>query len=104
MTTTTVYNLADGSVVELKTNPGAAPIVFLNGVIQQPGTYSLSGTNVIFDTPQKTWQWQQHYAWLPKRINGKWYWFTYVYRYWCLSPGGGFWRYGDDFDKLKDTK
>jgi hypothetical protein len=25
-----------------------------------------------------------------------------VYRYWCLAPGGGFWRYGDEFDILKE--
>jgi len=47
------------------------------------------------------WQWQQHYTWIPRRINGRWCWREYVYRYRCLSPGGGFWRYGDEFDVLK---
>lgn len=103
MTTTTVYNRPDGSVVELKTNPGCAPLVFLNGVIQQPGTYSLSGTNVIFDEAPLLTEWQPWYAWRPVRINGKWYWLTRVYRKFLLSPGGGFYKYGDAFDKLKET-
>ena len=39
---------------------------------------------------------------MPKRINGKWYrpgeW---VYRRWVMSPGGGYWKYGDDFDYMR---
>lgn len=39
---------------------------------------------------------------LPKRINGKWYkpgdW---VYRRYVLSPGGGYYKYGDDFDFMR---
>lgn len=103
MTTTTVYNRPDGSTVELKTNPGCAPMVFLNGVLQQTGSYSLSGTNVIFnDSKPLLSDWDPWYAWRPVRINGKWYWFTKVYRRFLSSPGGGFYKYGDTFDILKD--
>ena len=39
---------------------------------------------------------------IPKCINGKWYkpgdW---VYRRWVLSPGGGYYKYGDDFDFMR---
>ena len=51
----------------------------------------------------KFWVWRPWYAWYPKRINGRWYWREYVYRYHCLGPGGGFYRYGDEFDILKDV-
>lgn len=101
MTTHTVYQQAEGQVTVM-TNPGAAPIVVLNGVIQTPGSYSISSGGVTFDFKKEPWKWQRHYAWLPKRINGRWYWFKHVYRYWCIGPGGGFWRYGDDFDILKE--
>ena len=51
---------------------------------------------------KKPWIWEPWYAWYPKRINGRWYWREYVYRYWCLAPGSGFWRYGDEFSLLRD--
>jgi hypothetical protein len=51
---------------------------------------------------KQPWQWERHWTIVPRRINGRWYCREYVYRYWCLSPGGGFWRYGDEFDILKD--
>lgn len=46
--------------------------------------------------------WHSHYTLLPRKINGRWYWLTTVYRHFVLSPGGGFWRYGDSFDALRD--
>lgn len=103
MTTHTIYQTQKGEVT-LMTNPGCAPVVFLNGVIQQPGTYSLSGTNVIFDSPPLHSEWKPWFAWRPVRVNGKWYWFKQVYRQHLLSPGSGVYRYGDDFDVLKETK
>ena len=40
----------------------------------------------------------------PRRINGVWYApGSIVYRRFVLSPGGGFYEYGDDFDYLKWT-
>jgi hypothetical protein len=39
---------------------------------------------------------------LPKRINGRWYKAgSWVYRRWMPSPGGGYWKYGDDFDYMR---
>jgi hypothetical protein len=55
------------------------------------------------DSKKQPWLWQRWLAWYPKRINGRWYWGSYVYRAYVLSPGGGFWRYGDEFDILKDV-
>jgi hypothetical protein len=49
-------------------------------------------------------KWERHWTIFPRRINGRWYCRDYVYRYWCLSPGGGFWKYGDEFDVLRDSK
>ena len=46
--------------------------------------------------------WQQHYTLIPRKIKGRWYWLTCVYKHWSMSPGGGFWQYGDEFDILKD--
>lgn len=46
--------------------------------------------------------WKKHYCLLPKHINGKWYWLTYVYKHFQFSPGGGFWKYGDTFDALRN--
>lgn len=47
-------------------------------------------------------KWHQHYTLIPRQINGRWYWLTYVYKHWCLHPDGNFWQYGDEFDILKD--
>lgn len=60
-------------------------------------------TGVILDelTPENPWK-PYKLKLLPKRINGKWYkpgdW---VYRRRVLSPGGGFYQYGDDFDFMR---
>ena len=41
----------------------------------------------------------------PRLINGRWYLpGDTVYRRWVLSPGGGYWQWGDDFDRLKWTE
>lgn len=51
---------------------------------------------------QKAWKWEQHWTIVPRQINGRWYCREYVYRQWRLAPGGGFWKYGDEFDILKE--
>ena len=39
---------------------------------------------------------------LPKRINGKWYKpGSWVYRKFVMTPGGGYYKYGDDFDYMR---
>jgi hypothetical protein len=54
-----------------------------------------------YQTPENPWQ-KYQIKLIPKRINKKWYkpgeW---VYRRYVLSPGGGYWKYGDDFDYLR---
>jgi hypothetical protein len=58
----------------------------------------------ILDELGKTNPWEPWYAWRPKRVNNKWYWCTWIYRRFVLSPGGGFYVYGDQFDYLKWEK
>jgi hypothetical protein len=51
--------------------------------------------------PGNPWQ-KYRLKLLPKRINGKWYKAgSWVYRRWMPSPGGGYWKYGDDFDFMR---
>ena len=51
--------------------------------------------------PENPWQ-KYQLKLLPKRINGKWYRpGSWVYRRWVLTPGGGYYRYGDDFDYMR---
>ena len=47
-------------------------------------------------------KWERHYCIRPRRVNGRWYWLEYVYRKFVLSPGGGFYKYGTEFDVLRD--
>jgi len=52
--------------------------------------------------PFKTNPWEPYYTFRPRRIRGRWYWLEQIYRRWHLSPGGGFWEYGDVLDFLRD--
>lgn len=61
------------------------------------------GPGRMWDTGKPP-EWKRYYCIRPRRINGRWYWLDYVYRKFVLSPGGGFYRYGDEFDILKDTE
>lgn len=46
-------------------------------------------------------KWRPKRVWLPKRIKGQWYWpGSIVYVRFILSPGGGYYTYGDIFDYL----
>ena len=93
MTALTVTQLPNGDIMEVRTNLGCAPIVYINGVIQPLAT---------MDYVEPLWS--KWFAWRPVRVNGKWYWLTHIYRKFSLSPGGGFYTYGDDFDILRDTR
>ena len=107
MTTHVINKMPNGDTVNIMTTPGAAPIVFLNGVLQQPGSYSVSGGTVFFDQSQGA-KWKSWYAWRPVCIKGKWYWFTKVYRRKTNSyvnhDDWAQYEYGDDFDMLKELK
>jgi hypothetical protein len=43
----TIYNTQDGKTVELRDIPNAPPMVSVNGVVQQPGTYRIVGRSVF---------------------------------------------------------
>jgi hypothetical protein len=47
-------------------------------------------------------RWEKHFIIWPKIINGRWYCRDWVWRRWVIGPGGGFWQYGDAFDRLRD--
>jgi hypothetical protein len=59
-------------------------------------------TKVIVDELHNN-PWQKYQLkLLPKRINGRWYKpGAWVYRKFVVSPGGGYWKYGDDFDFMR---
>lgn len=52
----------------------------------------------------RTQKWEPFVSWIPRKIGKRWYWHSPIYRKWQLSPGGGSWRYGTEFDVLKDSK
>lgn len=103
----TITKLANGDNLEIIDAPGSGltPIVFLNGVVQNPADYYVTGTGgIVFHNRELDIEWKQHRLLFPRRINGRWYWpGNVVYRYFVLSPGGGFWKYGDEFDMLRNT-
>lgn len=104
MTTHNSFILENGDEVQVMTNPGATPIVYLNGVMQNAGDYRFVNGRPFFG--DDIVKWQSWYAWHPVRVKGKWYWLTQVYR---RRKGALFkrydsWIYGDDFDALKGIK
>lgn len=104
MNSHTISKMPNGDTVNVMTIPGAPPVVFLNGVIQHPGSYSVSNGTVFFEPPPLHTKWYPWFAWHPVRLHGKWTWLKTIYRQHLLSPGGGIYRYGDDFDVLKDSR
>ena len=103
MTTHSTYKLQNGSEVQLITNPGCAPIVFLNGVIQSPNDYRIVGDKVLFGGQE--YYWRPWFAWRPvTTISGRRVWLKHIYR----SRGNTYvdydnwswYHYGDDFDVL----
>lgn len=54
-----------------------------------------------FEAPQNPWE-KYKLKLLPKRINGRWYKpGAWVYRRFVVTPGGGYYKYGDDFDFMR---
>jgi hypothetical protein len=74
--------------------------------------YKVAGNSIRhsgnYNHPSKT-PWPNENPWkpyklkfFPRTINERRYWpGDIVYRRWVLSPGGGSWQYGDEFDYLK---
>lgn len=53
------------------------------------------------EPPKNPWE-KYQLKLLPKKINGKWYKpGSWVYRRFVMTPGGGYYRYGDDFDFMR---
>lgn len=50
-------------------------------------------------------RWQPYYTKIPRRVNGKWYWFQWIYRKVIMEREDmhiyARYEYGDDFDALK---
>ena len=54
-----------------------------------------------YQTPENPWE-KYKLKLLPKRINGRWYKpGAWVYRKFVMTPGGGYYKYGDDFDYMR---
>lgn len=96
MTTYHKLTLKNGDDIEIRTNVGTVPIISRNGVIDP----TLKVTDFNFNYKDK---WKPVTIWRPRKINGKWRWpGEKVFRKYHLSPGGGFYEYGDEFSVLKD--
>jgi hypothetical protein len=58
---------------------------------------------IKFKGPQGPWE--PYYTRKPLKVNGRWYWFTTVYRrelnQYVWPPQG--YEYGDQFDALRDS-
>lgn len=56
---------------------------------------------LVDEPPRNPWE-PYRLKLLSKKINGRWYMpGSWVYRKWMVSPGGGYWKYGDDFDFMR---
>lgn len=91
--------LANGDVEEIRTNPGAAPARYINGV-RQP-----------FRDSKIELKWVRYFAIRPRRINGHFIWLKWAYRAWdCRAIHNGFggrdgsYCYGDLFDVLASNR
>jgi hypothetical protein len=47
--------------------------------------------------------WKKHFALLPVYIDGKWYWFTHVYKRYRYYRGGSDIEFGTILNVLKDN-
>ena len=88
--------LPNGDVKEIRTNPGAAPRVYINGVLQPIATVDYVKPN-----------WCKWFAWRPVRVNGHWTWLKTVYRYktndYVTHDDWPRYEYGTLFDVLANS-
>lgn len=62
-----------------------------------------TNTTIRYRGPQGPWE--PEFAWRPRKINGRWYWLTTVYRREVnrmVWPSQGY-EYGDTLDVLRDA-
>jgi hypothetical protein len=49
-------------------------------------------------------KWQPHRSFMPRKVGKRWYMpGRLLFRKFVMSPGGGFYQYGTEFDVLKDS-
>lgn len=90
----TLETLPNGDIKETRTIPGAAPLVWINGVIQGP-------------KPRLQLTWSKWFAWYPVRLNGHYVIFKTIYRraipktYVTIDDWTRY-EYGTIFDVLND--
>ena len=109
MTTTTTRKLPNGDEVEIRTNAGAAPIVFINGVQQPRDQYKVvfGRDGLPHAIEKKLRNWRPWFAWRPvKTVSDRWVWWETIYRkvgndYVDEEDFTWYW-YGDEFDILKE--
>ena len=108
MTTSTKRKLPNGDEVEIRTNAGAAPIVFINGVLQPRDRYKVvfgrDGLPNIIE--KKLRNWKPWFAWRPVRtISGQRVWLKHIYRTigntYVDYDNWTWYYYADEFDLLK---
>ena len=109
MTTHHILTKPNGDVFEVRTNPGARPLVYLNGVLQADKLYE-----VVFDhnrnlsrvEKRKKLHWTKWFAWRPvTTVSGRRIWWQHIYR----AVGNDYvdydnWTwyfYADEFDLLR---
>ena len=108
MTTCTTRRLPNGDVIEIRTNAGAAPIVFINGVLQPRDRYKVTfgKDGLPYAVENKPRKWQAWFAWRPvTTISGQQVWWQRIYR----SKGNTYvdhddwtwYYYADEFDLLR---
>ena len=91
MTKVSINEMPNGDIVEIRTYPGTEPLTYINGVLKHPRYRGPQG------------DWKEYFTWRPRKINGRWYWLTKIYRREknrLVIPHQG-WEYGDSFDILK---
>jgi hypothetical protein len=63
------------------------------------------------EVQQESWEsvnsrqkWEPYISWVPRKIGKRWYWHSPIYRKYQFNSGNGFWKYGTEFDVLKESK
>jgi hypothetical protein len=81
--------------------------VSFNGAAYRMGYTNVSFNGAAYLKPGNEPKWEPYYTWVPKKVNGKWYWLTTIYRKKNIDYGDQRFPppryiYGDEFDVLKE--
>ena len=109
MTTSTIRKLETGDEMEVRTNVGAAPIVFINGVLQPRELYRVFIDSDGLPNAKKIIlsKWQPWFAWRPvTTVGGDRVWCRKIYRKAHQHYDGvqvwHTYEYGTEFDILRN--